>query len=419
MKILIAAYACVPNFGREQGFGWNNALQLASLGHEVWVITLNEPESQQYPKSQLPPTLHFVYVPHPILKNVPQDRFKYLHNLRYFAWKRKAELVASQLDQEHDFDIVHHLTIASLQGGPLFTSLKKPLIFGPVGGGQTAPTSYKKYFFEYWQNESLRSFLNCKFIAFNFLLKGALKRTNLVLATNQETVEIAEKNGAKNVQLFLDSGLPPEYFPPEPPTRLESQELRLLWLSRIELRKGLYLALEALSKVNSAIPFKLSIIGQGPFDSYVNQWIEHFNLETKVEYHGGLPWTKVQDAYLENDVFLFTSLRDSYGSVLLEAMSQALPIITLNHHGARDFVPNKAAIKVPVNNPDETVVGIARAVEYMYENPRERLEMGKASYEFAKKQSWKNKAIAISQYYEEILHSNPKTATTALISQVN
>lgn len=148
MKILIAAYACVPNLGREQGFGWNNALQLASLGHEVWVITLNEPESQQYPKSQLPPTLHFVYVPHPVLKNIPQDRFKYLHNLRYFAWKRKAELVASQLDQEHNFDIVHHLTIASLQGGPLFTSLKKPLIFGPVGGGQTAPTNYKKYFLD-------------------------------------------------------------------------------------------------------------------------------------------------------------------------------------------------------------------------------------------------------------------------------
>lgn len=245
-----------------------------------------------------------------------------------------------------------------------------------------------------------------------------MKRTNLVLATNQETVEIAEKSGANNVQLFLDSGLPPEYFPPEPPTRLESQELRLLWLSRIELRKGLFLALEALSKVNPSIPFKLSIIGQGPFDSYVNQWIEHFNLETKVEYRGGLPWTEVQNAYLENDVFLFTSLRDSYGSVLLEAMSQALPIITLNHHGARDFVPNKAGIKVSVNNPDETVMGIAKAVEYMYKNPIERLEMGRNSYEFAKKQSWKHKAIAISKYYEEILH-NSRTASTALISPAN
>ncbi|MEA5597407.1 glycosyltransferase family 4 protein [Rivularia sp. UHCC 0363] len=416
MKVLICAYACMPNRGREEGFGWNNAIQIAQLGHEVWVINLNTAECLEHPLSKIP-NLHFVHVAYPILKHVPEGRYKYLHFLRYFAWKVKAEQIALQLDKEHNFDIIHHLTIASLQGGPSFTNLKKPLVFGPVGGGQTAPKNFKRYFFGSWFDETLRSFVNCKLIALNPLLHKALKRCDLVLATNQETVQLSQKMTAKNVELFLDSGLPPEYFAVEPPKRLESPELRLLWLSRIEPRKGLFLALEALSKVNSAIPFKLTIIGDGSLDSYVPQWIEQFNLETKVNYCGSLPWTEVQDAYLNNDVFLFTSLRDSYGSVLLEAMSQALPIITLNHHGARDFVPNKGAIKVSVTNPDQTVNALAQAVEYMYKNPQKRLEMGRASYEFAKQQSWKNKAITITQYYEKILqnYSGTETVLTPLI----
>ena len=34
-KILLSAYACEPHKGSEPGIGWNWAIQLASLGHQV------------------------------------------------------------------------------------------------------------------------------------------------------------------------------------------------------------------------------------------------------------------------------------------------------------------------------------------------------------------------------------------------
>lgn len=414
MKILIAAYACYPNLGREPGFGWNNALQLAQLGHEVWVITLpsSVPKCEEHPAAKLLPNLHFVAVEHPIMKDLPHGRFKYLHQFRYLVWKKNAEKTALQLDKKHEFDIIHHLTISSLQGGPLSSIFNKPLIFGPVGGGQTAPVSFKNYFFDGWFDETLRSLISCKLIVFNPFLRKALNRTTLVLATNQDTARLAQKLGARNVELFLDSGLPPEYYPSELPKKVQSQELRLLWLSSIEARKGLFLALEALSQVNASIPFKLTIIGGGTLDCYVQQWIKQFNLETKVEYLGSIPWTEVKDVYSNSDVFLFTSLRDSYGSVLIEAMSQGLPVITLNHHGARDFVPDNAGIKVPVNNPDETVLALAQAVEYMFKNPDVRLKMSQVAYEFAKKQSWAQRAVIITKYYEDILKNYSTAGVT-------
>ena len=64
MKVLISAYACKPNYGSEEGNGWNWAWHLAKLGHEVWVLTLIDNQEAIDKELVLKPTanLHFIYV---------------------------------------------------------------------------------------------------------------------------------------------------------------------------------------------------------------------------------------------------------------------------------------------------------------------------------------------------------------------
>ena len=120
---------------------------------------------------------------------------------------------------------------------------------------------------------------------------------------------------------------------------------------------------------------------------------------------GQISWTEVKQEYLTNDVFLFTSLRDSFGSQLVEAMAYALPVIVLNHQGAGDLVPDTAGIKVSVTQPSETVAELALAIELMYKHPQKRWEMGQQGYEFARQQIWSKKAISIDHYYERLMNS--------------
>ncbi|MBW4513574.1 MAG: glycosyltransferase family 4 protein [Scytonematopsis contorta HA4267-MV1] len=406
MKILIAAYACIPNEGREEGTGWNCSWQLAQLGHEVWVLTPveNLVEIEKALASNPQPNLHIVPVAHPAWmtgykRYIPNKLWSILH---YMAWQKRAYDAAQLLDNVYEFDVVHHLTIGSLQAASPLWRLKKPFVFGPCGGGQVAPSAFKKYFLKWWGAEVLRTLFLNKLILINPFSRKKFSHIDLALVTNQETADLAKKLGVRRVELVLDNALPENYYPLVPLTRSTSKELRLLWIGKLIPRKALLLVLQALTKVNPSIPFKLTILGSGSLDNYVPEWLKEYGLEEKVECLGHVSWAEVKNAYVSNDVFLFTSLRDSFGVQLLEAMSQALPIITLNHHGARDFVPENAAIKIPVNNPEETITALTQAIENMYQNPEKRLEMGRVGYEFSKTQTWSLKAKDISHLYEKI-----------------
>jgi len=325
----------------------------------------------------------------------------YGYYAHYLGWQKRAYNMALHLDQEHDFDLVHHVTWGGVNTGSWLCYVNKPFIFGPVGGGQVSSPAFKKYFLKYWRLEIVRSFL-VKSIKFNRFVTTTIRRATLVLATNSDTLNLVQKLGARRAEYFLDVGLPENYFPEEPPIRSTSQELRLLWVGGIFPRKGLHLALETLTQVSEQIPFKMTIVGGGFLSDYVQSWIEEFGLENKVTYQGKIPWIEVKNEYLKSDAFFFTSLRDSTGMQLLEAMAQALPIIGLDHQGVRDFVPDGAGIKVPVTNPTETVKALVQAIEYMYQHPEERVNMGRIGYECAINYTWKQNALRMSEYYQEI-----------------
>lgn len=84
-------------------------------------------------------------------------------------------------------------------------------------------------------------------------------------------------------------------------------------------------------------------------------------------------------------------------------MASGLPIVTLNHQGARAFVPPEAGIKVPVTNPQETVNAIAQAIRELWRSPELRERMGRAAWEFARTQTWERHAARMTEFYEQAL----------------
>ncbi|RIJ34368.1 glycosyltransferase family 4 protein [Pontibacter oryzae] len=412
MKLLLSAYACEPHRGSEPGNGWNWALSTAKMGHEVWCLTTTEGRDKIEREVELlaMPNLHIVFVDVPawINKVYKYQPGVYLH---YMVWQHRAYLQAKELDQRINFDLVHHVTLGSLQMGTALWRLNKPLIFGPTGGGQEAPRAFKKYFYRWWKMEVFRTLTSELLLALNPNARKAMRHASLVLTTNQDTYDMAQRVGALNPKMFLDTSLPEDFYPEAYPERIPDETMKILWVGRLFARKGLPLVLEALSKVRPDVNFELTILGDGPMHDFVPRWIEEYKLQGKVTWKGQVPWEEVKRAYTQSDLFLFCSLRDSSAAQFLEAMAYGLPIVTLDLHGGKNLVPDDAGIKVPVTTVPQTVHDIAAAVEKLYDQPLLRRQMGMTGYKFSKSQTWTLKTQHINEFYSKYTQAQPAELT--------
>jgi glycosyltransferase involved in cell wall biosynthesis len=390
MKLLLSAYACNPNHGSEEGNGFNWLWESAALGHEVWCLTTPRGQADltkllaDRAADPIAQRIHPVYVQAPKFAEFAY-RWQPGVYLHYIVWQYHAWRAASQLDAEVNFGAIHHVTYNSLQMASWLWRLKKPLLLGPLGGGMVAPKALRKYLPDWFKTETVRNIISSLLSTFDPNVRQSLRHASLVMAANSDTATLARHLGARKVALSMSAALPKSFLPAayEPRSPLAGRELRILWLARIYPRKGLHLTLAALGQVDKRVRFHLDIMGDGPSGHLVPSWIAEAGLQDRVTWHGSVPYDTTRAAYLGHDLFMLCSLRDTYANQYLESMALGLPILTLDHHGAADFIPDAAGIKVPVQSAEATIAALARAVEHLYDHPAELEKMGRAGIAFA------------------------------------
>ncbi len=413
MNVLLSAYACMPESGSEPSYGWNWAMHLAERGINVTVLTRGEGREriEVYNPDHLNPNITFKYV------TVPTTIFKPGTGMHYALWQWLAVRVAKTLHRQRRFDVVHHVTYTSIHVPTQLWRLGVPTVFGPVGGGQTAPPSMLSYFGSSRRSEVRRTLLT-KALRYSPFHRRWLGKMSTIYAANSDTLALVRAMTRSDVSLEFDVGVPKEYLASEPRVfATESSPVRLLWVATMLPRKALPLALDALAKVRHAAT--LTIVGNGLAEDQVQHMIAERGLTGRVHWSGRrLTLAEVRTAYLGHDALLFTSVRETCGVQLLEAMALGLPVITLDLHGARDMVPASAGIKVPVSTPDEVVCSLASAVDRFASMCAEQKNaMSRAGWEFARTNTWTCHAAKAEILYAELLGPQPDDPPSACKNQ--
>jgi glycosyltransferase involved in cell wall biosynthesis len=179
----------------------------------------------------------------------------------------------------------------------------------------------------------------------------------------------------------------------------------LIWAGRLWPRKTLTLGLDALALVRKKVEIRLLVAGEGESREGWEEHARKLGLADCVKFLGWVPHSQINALYRSSDAFLFTSLRDSFGGVTLEAMGQALPVVALDHQGVAAMIPNDAALKVPVTNPEETVIKLAEAIQRLAENPSLCETMRERAWRFAQRNTWHARAEEMSKLYEQCVQS--------------
>ena len=404
MKILLVGHSCAPNRGSEPGLTWQFAWHLSRL-HEVWVMT--SARSRKAIEDQLAltpnPNLHFFWIEVPNYVTLQGAHPDLTLRLRYLFWQRTVLREAKRQHRRRQFDLVHHLSWGTISAPSPLWRLPIPLVWGPVGGAQTAPPAYRRYFGAAWRDEFLRT-LRVKLVTRMPGLRRMVRNCALILSTNPETTRALHTAGAREVRFHPNIGITEEFLlSTNQRPRDDQRERVILWAGRLIPIKGLSLALEAFSQLDPNLRVRLRIAGDGPLKDEMQGLAQTLGIADRVDFLGAVPWLEMKFQYEQADLFLFTSLRDSSGQVLAEAMASGLPIVALNHHGVGAIVPPEAGIRVSVEDPDQTVRALTDGVHRLITSQPLRESMSQAAMAHARSLSWNAHAEIMSNWYAQVL----------------
>ena len=113
-----------------------------------------------------------------------------------------------------------------------------------------------------------------------------------------------------------------------------------LYVGRLIREKGLYTLIQACSLLegSKAGDFSVAIVGSGPEEARLRMAARILEVDGRITWFGAVDYSQLGACYQASDVFVFPSLEDIIGMVVLEAMVFGKPVLCSDQAGAKDMV---------------------------------------------------------------------------------
>jgi glycosyltransferase involved in cell wall biosynthesis len=441
-KVLTSAFACAPGGGNERLgggeliLGWNVVRQLARC-HEVWVLTHSE--NRDAIERGLQPgdacRLHFHYLRLPgLLERL--TRVQGGIQLYAYVWQVRAYFLARRLHREVRFDVFHHVTYANdWMASYIGALLPVPYLRGPGGGSHRTPPAFlKEYSFSARLWERFRVFGQWVLRHDPVYVRGQ-RRARALLLCNREAADAVPRRLKSKVQLFPVNGFSEEdlrIFAGDSPGSAGTRgndggpmggspseaggaanagraaahaRFEVLSAGKLLGLKAYPLAIRAFARFAERHPgVHFTIVGEGPERPRLEKLVRDLALEKRVQLTRWMPRHDLLVMMRQCDTFLFPSLRDGGGAVVVEAMAAGKPVICMDLAGPGLHITEECGIKLPARSPGEVVELMAQALERLYQDKGLRERMGQAGRSRAERSySWDRLGERLLKIYEEVL----------------
>lgn len=358
MDILLSAYACEPDLGSEPEVGWKWAAGLSAQGHQVTVLTRkSNREAIERKVDTLPgkENLSFIYYDLPNWLRWWKRGNRGIH-LYYLLWQIGIYFVARRFIRKNPLDIIHHVTFVTVRQPSFLGLLGVPFILGPIGGGEAVPRRLRKSFpLRGKVKEFFRDLVNM-FVSVDPLMHLSFLSADVIYATSDETRNVIPYIYHNKVKICLaigsSEGKNDKNITPE-----REERFRFLYIGRFEYFKGMELGIKAFSLMHESFPDStMTLVGEGPEELKWRGLVDYLGLNDNVLWHHWVPQERLNEIYLSHDVFIFPSLRDSGGLVVLEALGNGLPVVCFNLGGPGQLVNEQIGIVVDSDGDEEMVI---------------------------------------------------------------
>ena len=178
--------------------------------------------------------------------------------------------------------------------------------------------------------------------------------------------------------------------------------LRLLFVGTVCQRKGIKYLVDALESLPLGTA-ELTICGRLVDDAAILR-----NTRTPIHLCAFVSAEKLLREFQSSDVFVFPSLAEGFGHVLLEAMACGLPVISTTRTAAPDLISDGR--EGFITEPGDTGA-LANCLEYFLKNPDQVSRMGSAARVRAEAFTWQKFRQRVAEAVSKMIHSKEPAAS--------
>jgi glycosyltransferase involved in cell wall biosynthesis len=150
------------------------------------------------------------------------------------------------------------------------------------------------------------------------------------------------------------------------------------------------------------VKYELHVLGEGSDKKRCMQQARRLGVDEHIQWRGWLSHEDAKKQFRWAHVFVFTSLRDTTGTVLSESICHGVPVICFDHQGARDIVTNDCGIKIPLGSPGESVKRLADAIASLARDRTSLRSKSEAALERGKQYLWDELGERMAKVYADV-----------------
>lgn len=300
---------------------------------------------------------------------------------------------------ELELDVIHSQHL--LNTGALGLKIAKKLHIPAVLTYHTLLTEYMHYvpiiggLAKYWIIRKSRKYCN----QYDAIVTPSPSMAKLLVSYGVKTpitsiptgIEIEKwNNGYSKAEIYEKWKIPNEH------------NQLLIYVSRIGKEKNVLFLLETMEKlIKEYQDIHLLMVGPGPEIENCKEWIKVHKIENYVTFTDRMERAETEKTTGAGDIFVFPSISETQGIVIMEAMAAGVPVIAINKMGPSDYVVNGETGFLTDLNLDQFI----DKIKYLLDHGEERKKMALRSSQEAKKYSSQKCAQEMINLYEKTINS--------------
>lgn len=401
MKILVLSDFYPPHKGGGHHIQCKIAAEgLAGRGHEVFVLT-----SKYGVRGSINEDKHFR-----LLKVLPfgsaggikrqymNIKFAVSGRINYFITRRIIKKIKPDIVYVGYIGYISIFPVKAIQkqGIPIVYHLGSNLFVQYVKGCILEKNLFKRF----WR-KIIFGFYSLKEFDFNnnmITISEALKKEHIAAGFSESNISV------------IPRGISPELINNRGRSITASNEkqVKLLYVGRIIREKGVHTAISAVGYLVNHLGVKniqFDLFGNGN-DAYIENLkisINSLKIEKHVKFHGKIDRSQLFKLYRDYDLFLLPStFEEPFGVVLIEAMSQGVPIVATDTGGIPEVITHE--VNGLLVSPENSIQ-MAEAVKRLIDNPLLAQEISNNGIKIVQKKFNQNRIIVlIENYLKKTIH---------------